>query len=185
MVRSGSPIQSTASGAIMKASKPNLSRKSTTSSGQIRDLGRSRLSSMTSSSPTALPFRLTRRSSMSSTPASLTDRTTHRISVCSMRMLGPERCRTAKSLPKCQSPALPTGYALTPPGVSGVPWAGAIRARTACAATLQRANCSARFHIPETVANLCFGGQQRNRLYICGSSSLYAVYTSVQGALKP
>jgi len=40
-------------------------------------------------------------------------------------------------------------------------------------------------HIPETVANLCFGGQQRNRLYICGSTSLYAVYTSVQGALKP
>ena len=32
--------------------------------------------------------------------------------------------------------------------------------------------------IPETVANLCFGGQQRNRLYICGSTSLYAVYTS-------
>ncbi len=42
-----------------------------------------------------------------------------------------------------------------------------------------------KIHIPETVANLCFGGQQRNRLYICGSSSLYAVYTSVQGALKP
>ena len=40
-------------------------------------------------------------------------------------------------------------------------------------------------HIPETVANLCFGGQQRNRLYICGSTSLYAVYTSVQGAQKP
>jgi gluconolactonase len=40
-------------------------------------------------------------------------------------------------------------------------------------------------HIPETVANLCFGGQQRNRLYICGSTSLYAVYTSVQGAMKP
>jgi gluconolactonase len=42
-----------------------------------------------------------------------------------------------------------------------------------------------KIHIPETVANLCFGGQQRNRLYICGSSSLYAVYTSVQGAMKP
>ena len=38
-------------------------------------------------------------------------------------------------------------------------------------------------HIPETVANLCFGDQQRNRLYICGSTSLYAVYTSVQGAI--
>jgi len=42
-----------------------------------------------------------------------------------------------------------------------------------------------KIHIPETVANLSFGGQQRNRLYICGSSSLYAVYTSVQGAMKP
>ena len=39
-----------------------------------------------------------------------------------------------------------------------------------------------KIHMPETVANLCFGGQQRNRLYICGSTSLYAVYTSVQGA---
>jgi gluconolactonase len=42
-----------------------------------------------------------------------------------------------------------------------------------------------KIHVPETVANLCFGGQQRNRLYICGSTSLYAVYTSAQGALKP
>ena len=42
-----------------------------------------------------------------------------------------------------------------------------------------------KIHIPETVANLSFGGQQRNRLYICGSTSLYAVYTSAQGAMKP
>jgi gluconolactonase len=42
-----------------------------------------------------------------------------------------------------------------------------------------------KIHIPETVANLCFGGTFRNRLYICGSTSLYAVYTSAQGALKP
>jgi len=42
-----------------------------------------------------------------------------------------------------------------------------------------------KIHIPETVANLCFGGQQRNRLYICGTSSIYALYTSAQGAMKP
>ena len=42
-----------------------------------------------------------------------------------------------------------------------------------------------KIHLPETAANLCFGGQQRNRLYICGSTSLYAVYTSAQGAMKP
>lgn len=42
-----------------------------------------------------------------------------------------------------------------------------------------------KIHIPETVANVCFGGQQRNRLYICGQTSIYALYTSVQGAMKP
>ena len=42
-----------------------------------------------------------------------------------------------------------------------------------------------KIHIPETVANLCFGGRFRNRLYICASTSLYAVYTSTQGAMKP
>jgi hypothetical protein len=52
---------------------------------------------------------------------------------------------SGKVLPKCQSPASLTGYALTLPGVSGVPWVGAIRARMACAPTLQRTNYSARF----------------------------------------
>ena len=42
-----------------------------------------------------------------------------------------------------------------------------------------------KIHIPETCANLCFGGRFRNRLYICGSTSLYAVYTGTQGATKP
>ncbi len=42
-----------------------------------------------------------------------------------------------------------------------------------------------KIHIPETVANLTFGGMQRNRLYICGSTSIYGCYTNAQGALKP
>lgn len=39
--------------------------------------------------------------------------------------------------------------------------------------------------VPEVVANLCFGGFKRNRLYICGTTSLYAVHTHVNGALTP
>ena len=44
-----------------------------------------------------------------------------------------------------------------------------------------------KIHIPKTVANLCFGGTFQNRLYIIfvASSSLYAAYTSAQGAFKP
>jgi gluconolactonase len=39
--------------------------------------------------------------------------------------------------------------------------------------------------VPEVVANVCFGGVKRNRLYICGTTSLYAVLTHVNGAQKP
>jgi gluconolactonase len=39
-----------------------------------------------------------------------------------------------------------------------------------------------KIRIPEMVANLTFGGPKRNRLLICGTTSLYAAYTTVVGA---
>ena len=36
--------------------------------------------------------------------------------------------------------------------------------------------------LPETCANLCFGGKKRNRLFMTASQSLYAVYVEAQGA---
>jgi gluconolactonase len=36
--------------------------------------------------------------------------------------------------------------------------------------------------VPEPVANVCFGGPKRNRLFICATTSLYAVYVNAQGA---
>jgi gluconolactonase len=36
--------------------------------------------------------------------------------------------------------------------------------------------------VPEVVANLVFGGVKRNRLYICGTTSLYAMTVQVNGA---
>jgi gluconolactonase len=35
--------------------------------------------------------------------------------------------------------------------------------------------------IPEFVANVCFGGPKLNRLFICGTTSLYSVYLNVNG----
>ncbi|WP_460449494.1 SMP-30/gluconolactonase/LRE family protein [Alsobacter sp. SYSU BS001988] len=40
----------------------------------------------------------------------------------------------------------------------------------------------ARINVPEIVANVCFGALRRNRLYICGTTSLYAYYVLVRGA---
>lgn len=38
-----------------------------------------------------------------------------------------------------------------------------------------------KLRLPETVANLCFGGPTRNMLYVCATSSLYAVRLTVTG----
>jgi gluconolactonase len=36
--------------------------------------------------------------------------------------------------------------------------------------------------LPEICSNVCFGGPRRNRLFMTGSQSLYAVYVETQGA---
>ncbi|GHC70218.1 gluconolactonase [Pseudorhodoferax aquiterrae] len=39
-----------------------------------------------------------------------------------------------------------------------------------------------RILLPERCANLCFGGRQRNRLFMAASQSVYALYVNTQGA---
>jgi len=40
-------------------------------------------------------------------------------------------------------------------------------------------------NLPEICANLCFGGAGKNRLFMAGSQSLYAVYVETTGAQQP
>jgi gluconolactonase len=39
--------------------------------------------------------------------------------------------------------------------------------------------------VPETVANLTFGGPKRNRMFICATTSLYSILVNVTGAAYP
>jgi len=39
-----------------------------------------------------------------------------------------------------------------------------------------------KIRVPETVANVCFGGPKLNRLFICATASLYAVYLNTRAA---
>ncbi len=39
--------------------------------------------------------------------------------------------------------------------------------------------------VPEVVANVCFGGLKRNRLFICATTSLFSVYVNAAGGLRP
>jgi gluconolactonase len=42
-----------------------------------------------------------------------------------------------------------------------------------------------KIHLPETCANLAFGGKKKNRLFMCASTSVYAVYVETVGAMVP
>jgi len=42
-----------------------------------------------------------------------------------------------------------------------------------------------KIHLPETCANLCFGGAKKNRLFMAASQSLYALYVGTEGAQTP
>ena len=42
-----------------------------------------------------------------------------------------------------------------------------------------------KIHLPETCANLCFGGIKKNRLFMAASQSLYALYVGTEGAQIP
>jgi gluconolactonase len=41
-----------------------------------------------------------------------------------------------------------------------------------------------RIDLPERCANLCFGGRHRNRLFMCGSTSIYSLFVNTQGAVS-
>ena len=42
-----------------------------------------------------------------------------------------------------------------------------------------------KIRIPEVVANVCFGGPKLNRLFICGTTSLYSVFLNTRAAARP
>ena len=42
-----------------------------------------------------------------------------------------------------------------------------------------------KIHLPESCANLCFGGAKKNRLFMAASQSLYSVYVGTEGAQLP
>ncbi|HTQ59936.1 MAG TPA: SMP-30/gluconolactonase/LRE family protein [Candidatus Solibacter sp.] len=42
-----------------------------------------------------------------------------------------------------------------------------------------------KIHLPETCANLCFGGAKKTRLFMAASQSLYSLYVEAQGAQTP
>ena len=77
------------------------------------------------------------------------------------------------------SPNPPSGCS-TASASTGRTVSGRARA-TASTATIPTARLIGQILIPEMVANVTFGGVKRNRLFICGTTSLYGLYLKVNG----
>jgi gluconolactonase len=58
-------------------------------------------------------------------------------------------------------------------------WAGA---RPGVQIIAPSGDCIGMIRLPETCANICFGGAKRNRLFMAASESLYSVYVETTGA---
>jgi len=63
--------------------------------------------------------------------------------------------------------------------VDGNIWAGARPGVQVLTPTGERIGM---IRLPETCANVCFGGTRRNRLFMASSQSLYAIYVETTGA---
>jgi gluconolactonase len=89
--------------------------------------------------------------------------------------------RNGRSFAKLDIPG--TGAASAADGircdVDGNVWAGARPGVQVMAPTGERIGL---IRLPETCANVCFGGAKRNRLFMTASQSLYAVYVNTTGA---
>jgi gluconolactonase len=89
--------------------------------------------------------------------------------------------RNGRSFVKLDIPG--TGAASAADGIrcdaDGNLWAGARPGVQVIAPTGQRLGL---IQLPETCANVCFGGARRNRLFMVASQSLYAVYVNTTGA---
>ncbi len=124
---------------------------------------------------TASPSRRTRNTSMSPTPARRTRRTARATSAASRSTRTEPGCRAARSSPS-PARACTTGFASTATAASGP------AAPRACIATTADGTLIGKILIPEMVANVTFGGAKLNRLFICGTTSLYSIYVTANGS---
>lgn len=66
---------------------------------------------------------------------------------------------------------------------SSAGWGGSVYNGVHCFAS--DGSLIGRIHLPEPCSNVCFGGAKKNRLFMTGSQSLYAVYVEARGAQSP
>ena len=85
------------------------------------------------------------------------------------------RCRAARCSPTCTA-GLFDGFRIDTEGRIWTSAGDGVHVYAADGTLLGK------FLVPEIVANVTFGGTKRNRLYICGTTSIYSLFTFAKGS---
>ena len=133
------------------------------------------LSSPTWCARTASPSRPTRNTSMSPTPARPTTRTVRATSAASRSTRTARAVRAARSSPN-RTAGLFDGFRVDRKGRIWTSTAEGVHCYD------DDGTLIGKILIPEMVANVTFGGAKLNRLFICGTTSLYSIYVTTNGS---
>ena len=172
--RSGSPIRPTASTPTMRATRPRA-RSAPANVYRIDPATGDDQAIVTDDScgPMAWPSRPTKACSMSPTPAaSMASSIRPHIRVFDVD--GDGGCRGGKVFADCTA-GLFDGFRLDTEGRLWTSAGDGVHCYDPDGTLIGK------ILVPEVVANVCFGGPKRNRLFICGTTSLYSVRVFANG----
>ncbi|MCP4191168.1 MAG: SMP-30/gluconolactonase/LRE family protein [Planctomycetaceae bacterium] len=77
----------------------------------------------------------------------------------------------------------PDGFRVDVDGNLWVGWGMGAEGLDGVAVFNSRGKLIGKINLPERCGNVCFGGRHRNRLLMCGSTSIYSLFVNTQGVL--
>src|SRR6185436_19670685 len=87
----------------------------------------------------------------------------------------------SRTLIKCDDSGTPDGFRVDVDGNLWCGWGMGAEGLDGVSIFNPEGKLIGRIDLPERCANLCFGGRHRNRLFMCGSTSVYSLYVNTQG----
>ena len=170
--RSGSPTRATASTATTRATGPTARSAAATSTASTRSPARSRIVADDFDRPNGLAFSADER----------------QLYIVDTRAQAhpPLRRRATDGTPvrraRCSPPATPAASTASALDDAGRIWAAA---HDGLHCFDPDGTLIGKLRVPEIVANLTFGGPQRNQLFISATTSLYSIRVNVTGVAYP
>ena len=93
------------------------------------------------------------------------------------------RLANARPLITAENTGTPDGFRVDVDGNLWVGWGMGAEGLDGVAVFNSRGKLIGKINLPERCGNVCFGGRHRNRLFMCGSTSIYSLFVNTQGVL--